>query len=213
MTIDYSYYLIADEAACAPLSIIDAVEQVITTGISCVQLRMKNQTPENIMRTGKQLLRLLRVRHIPLIINDHPDIALAIDADGVHIGQMDKAYTTVRQQLGSKKVIGLTIENIQQAQQCCHYDCDYFGVGPVFATATKKYATAPLGIANLKNINAALGAPVIAIGGINTQNLQSVLATGVAGVAMASAIFSASDPQLMSQKLAQTILQSRHVTA
>lgn len=213
MTIDYSYYLIADEAACAPLSILDAVEEVITTGISCVQLRLKNQTPENIIRTGKQLLRLLRVRHIPLIINDHPDITLAIDADGVHIGQTDKSYAKVRQQLGGKKIIGLTIENIQQAQQCCHYDCNYFGVGPVFATATKKYVTAPLGIANLKKINDVLDAPVIAIGGINRQNIQSVLATGVAGVAMASAIFSASDPRLMSQELAQTILQSRHVAA
>jgi thiamine-phosphate pyrophosphorylase len=213
MRIDYSFYLIADEQACAPLSIIDAVESVIASGISCVQLRMKNQTPDNIIRTGKQLLRLLRMRQIPLIINDHPDIALAIDTDGVHIGQSDIPYTTVRQQLGYKKIIGLTIENIQQAQQCRHIDCDYFGVGPVFATETKKYVTPPLGIANLKRITNLLNAPVVAIGGIQLQNIQSVLATGIAGVAIASAIFSAEQPRSMSQQLTQTIFQSKNVNA
>jgi thiamine-phosphate pyrophosphorylase len=213
MTFDYSYYLIADEQACAPVSIIDAVESVIASGISCVQLRMKNQTPENIINTGKKLLRLLRTRQIPLIINDHPDIALAIDADGVHIGQTDKSYAAARQQLGYKKIIGVSIENVQQAQQCRHFDCDYFGVAPIFASTTKKYVTPPLGLTDLKQINKVLNAPVVALGGINLENIQSVLATGVAGVAIASAIFSAPDPRSMSQKLAQTILQSKNVNA
>jgi thiamine-phosphate diphosphorylase len=174
---------------------------------------MKNQKRENIINTGKQLLRLLRSRNIPLIINDDPDIALAIDADGVHIGQTDQSYAVVRQQLGHKKTIGLTIENIQQAQQCRHYDCDYFGVGPIFTTQTKKYLTPPIGIAHLKQINKILNAPVVAIGGINLENIPSVLATDVAGVAIASAIFSAAEPRLMSQQLAQTILQSSYVVA
>ena len=211
MTINYSYYLLADEQACAPFSIIDAVQLALNQHITCVQLRMKNQKRENIINTGKQLLRLLRSRNIPLIINDDPDIALAIDADGVHIGQTDQSYAVVRQQLGHKKTIGLTIENIQQAQQCRHYDCDYFGVGPIFTTQTKKYLTPPIGIAHLKQINKILNAPVVAIGGINLENIPSVLATDVAGVAIASAIFSAAEPRLMSQQLAQTILQSSYV--
>lgn len=211
MTMHYSYYLLADEQVCAPFSIVDAIQLVLNQHITCVQLRMKNQKRENIINTGKQLLRLLRARNIPLIINDDPDIALAIDADGVHIGQTDKSYAVVRQQLGHKKTIGLTIENIQQAQQCRHYDCDYFGVGPIFTTQTKKYLTPPIGIAHLKQINKILNAPVVAIGGINLENIQSVLATGVAGVAIASAIFSAAEPRLMSQQLAQTILQSPYV--
>lgn len=213
MTIDYSYYLIVDAQVCAPLPVIDAIEEVMDTGISCVQLRMKNQTPENIIRTGKHLLRYLRPRRIPLIINDDPDIALAIGADGVHIGQTDKPYAAVRKQLGFRRIIGLTIENIQQAQQCHDYGCDYFGVGPVFETATKQYFTPPLGISDLKIINDGLDAPVVAVGGIHPHNIQSVLATGVAGVAMASAIFSAPDPRVMSQQLAQVIFQYRHVNA
>lgn len=210
MTIDYSYYLLADEQACAPLSVIDAVKHVINDNVSCVQLRMKKQTRENIIRTGKNLLELLNDRNIPLIINDHADIVLAIDAAGVHIGQTDKTYSEVRQLLGYKKIIGLTIQNSQQAQQCRHYDCDYFGVGPVFATETKKFSTAPLGIPHLKRINKILNAPVVAIGGINLENIQSVLNTHVAGVAIASAVFRASQPSHMSQKLAQTILQNRY---
>ena len=213
MNIDYSYYLILDDQVCAPLPIIDAIEEVVDTGINFVQLRMKNQPPETIIRTGKQLLRYLRPRRIRLIINDDADIALAIGADGVHIGQTDKPYAAVRKQLGGRKIIGLTIENIQQAHQCRHYDCDYFGVGPVFSTITKQYFTPPLGISDLKNINDRLDAPVVAIGGINLQNVQSVLATGVAGVAIASAIFSAPDPRVMSQQLGQAILQHRSVSA
>ncbi|MFZ0219699.1 MAG: thiamine phosphate synthase [Candidatus Aquirickettsiella sp.] len=213
MNLDYSYYLVVDEQACAPLSIIDALQLVLNDSIACVQLRMKNQTPESIINTGKQLLRLLRERNIPLIINDHPEITLAIGADGVHIGQTDQPYAAVRKRLGPKKIIGLSIENIQQAQQCCHYECDYFGVGPIFATATKKNAALPIGIADLNLFNKLLKAPIVAIGGINLQNIQSVLATGVAGVAVASAIFSAPDPRIMSQKLGQTILQSHYVNA
>lgn len=211
MTIAYSYYLLADEQACAPLSIIDAVQRVINEGVSCVQLRMKKQDHKNIICTGKKLLHILNDRNIPLIINDDPDIALAIDAAGVHIGQTDKSYSSVRQQLGYKKIIGLTIENIQQAQQCRHYDCDYFGVGPVFVSETKKYPTSPLGLAHLNRINKILNAPVVAIGGIHLENIQSVLNTHVTGVAIASAVFQASQPSSMSQKLARIILQNRYV--
>lgn len=211
MTIAYSYYLVADEQACAPLSIIDAVQRVINDGVSCVQLRMKKQDRETIIRTGKKLLHLLNDRNIPLIINDHPDVALAIGAAGVHIGPSDENYPSVRRQLGYKKIIGLTIENSQQAQQCRHYDCDYFGVGPVFATETKKYLTPPLGIAHLSLITKILNAPVVAIGGINLENIQSVLDTHVAGVAVASAIFRSVQPSALSQKLAHTLLQNHYV--
>lgn len=209
MRINYSYYLIADEQACAPLSIEDAVEQVIDQGISCVQLRMKNQSKEKISATAKNLLRLLQPKNIPLIINDHIEIAKAMDVQGVHIGQSDKPYHWVRKQLGYQKIIGLSIETIEQAKQCRHLDCDYFGVGPVFATCSKKDAATPLGITPLKKISRLLTSPIGAIGGINQYNLHSVLSTPVAGVALASAIFSAPNPRQMSQQLAQLILKNK----
>ncbi len=209
MHIDYSYYLIADEQACAPLSIEEAVEQVIESGISCVQLRMKNQSAERITTTAKNLLRLLQTRNIPLIINDHIEIAKTLDVQGVHIGQSDKPYRLARQQLGYQKIIGLSLENIQQAKRCRHLDCDYFGVGPVFATSSKKDAAAPLGMTQLKKISRLVTTPIVAIGGINQYNLHAVLSVPVAGVALASAIFSAPNRHQMAQQLAPLILKNK----
>ena len=209
MSLDYSYYLIADTKACAPLAIEDAVEQVIDQGISCVQLRMKNQPYPKILATAKNLLRLLQPRNIPFIINDHIEIAKTLDVHGVHIGQSDTPYRVARKQLGYEKVIGLSLENIQQAKQCAELDCDYFGVGPIFATASKKDAATPLGIAQLHRISRLLTTPIVAIGGINQYNLKSVQNTPVAGVALASAIFSAVNPRQMAQQLAQLILKNK----
>jgi thiamine-phosphate pyrophosphorylase len=209
MYIDYSYYLIADAEVCAPLAIEDAVEQVIDHGISCVQLRMKNQSGQKILVTAKNLLRLLRPRNIPLIINDHIEMAKTLDVHGVHIGQSDTPYLFARKQLGYEKVIGLSLENIQQAKQSRHLDCDYFGVGPIFATPSKKDAAIPLGISQLHLISRLLTTPIVAIGGINQYNLDSVLSTPVAGIAFISAIFSAENPRQMTQQLAQLILKNK----
>ncbi|EDP46230.1 thiamine phosphate synthase [Rickettsiella grylli] len=208
MNIDYSYYLLADEQASEPLSVIDAVQRVLNHTVRCVQLRMKNQRRKKIMDTGKQLVDLLQAWNIPLIINDHADIACAIDAAGVHLGQTDRPYPEIRQHCGYKKIIGLTIENSQQAQQCRHYDCDYFGVGPIFSTVTKKFSTPPLGLVQFNRIMRILNAPVVAIGGITLENVQSVLETGCAGIAVASAVFQTPDPVKQSQKFAHIISQS-----
>lgn len=209
MPIDYSYYLIADAEACLPLAIEDAVEQVMDQGISCVQLRMKNQSYQKILATAKNLLRLLQARNIPLIINDHIEIAKTLDVQGVHIGQTDTSYLFARKQLGYEKIIGLSLENIQQAKQCYQLDCDYFGVGPIFATPSKKDAAPPLGITRLRLISRLLTTPIVAIGGINQYNLHSVHNTPVAGVAVASAIFSAPNPCQMAQQLAELIFNKK----
>ncbi len=207
MLIDYSLYLIADpHASSKPL--ITAVEEIIDQGITCVQLRVKNQSTEEILALAKRLLSLLKPKNIPLIINDHIEIAKAIDADGVHIGQTDRAYAWVRQQLGYKKIIGLSIENTQQAEACKAFDCDYFGVGPVFATLTKSNASPPIGITNLKKITSILSKPIIAIGGINQTNIKPVLATHISGIALAAGIFSAASPKQATKKLSQIISQS-----
>lgn len=208
MPIDYSLYLIADPKACAPRPLITAVEAIIEQGITCVQLRIKNQPLETVLNTAKQLHRLLKPKNIPLIINDFIEIAQAIDAEGVHIGQTDKPYTWVRQQLGYKKIIGLSIENIQQAERCKAFDCDYFGVGPIFTTSTKANASPPIGIANLKKITTMLTKPSIAIGGINQTNIKQVLTAPVSGIALAAGIFSTVSPKLSTQGLSQIISQS-----
>ncbi|MES2997731.1 MAG: thiamine phosphate synthase [Pseudomonadota bacterium] len=203
----YPLYLIADYTICSPRPLITAVEEVMDHGIACVQLRMKNQASQDVLSLGKQLLALLRPRNIPLIINDHIEIAKTIDADGVHIGQTDKPYAWVRQQLGYKKIIGLSIENIQQAQYSQSLDCDYFGVGPIFATSTKWDANSPIGIENLKKMTSLLPKPIIAIGGINETNLHQVLSCQVSGIAVASAVLSATSPKKSTQALSHIISQ------
>jgi thiamine-phosphate pyrophosphorylase len=204
-----SFYIIADHRACAPFSLVAAIEKIIDCGITCVQLRMKQQNKTEILTQAKQLQTLLKPKAIPLIINDHIDVAQALDADGVHLGQNDMSYRWARQQLGPQKIIGLSIENFQQAKLYQSFDCDYFGVGPIFDTTTKSDASPAMGLTELKKINGLLSPkPVIAIGGINEINIQEVLATHVTGVALASGIFSSPSPQLACQRLSQTILQS-----
>lgn len=202
MRIDYSLYLIVDHTQLSTL------QDVLDHGVTCVQLRMKNQPLDNILAVAKQLKYLLKPRNIPLIINDHIAIANAIDADGVHIGQQDQSYAWARQQLGYQKIIGVSIQNIQQAEHCQSLDCDYFGVGPVFATTTKTDASSPIGIADLKAITTLLPKPIVAIGGINPDNIPAVLSTPVAGIALAAAVFSAHSPQQATQHLSKLISTS-----
>ncbi len=206
--IDYSFYLIADEQVCAPRSIVQAVAMVIDYGVTCVQLRMKHRSTEEMLAVGKPLATLLRSKKIPLIINDNVDVALALDAEGIHIGQSDSPCSLVRQQIGEQKIVGLSIENQGQAKRCRDFDCDYFGVGPIFPTKSKLDAAPPLGLSQLKEIVYLLPKPVVAIGGIHTQNITSVLQTNIAGVAVASAIFSAADPGKTAQTFAQHILEA-----
>lgn len=199
MKINYSLYLIVDHTQ------LNTLQEVLDHSVTCVQLRMKNQMPDTILSVAKQLQLLLKPRNIPLIINDHIAIAKAIDADGVHIGQQDQSYTWARQQLGYKKIIGVSIQSIQQAEHCQSFDCDYFGVGPIFATTTKIDASPPIGIENLKTITTLLPKPIVAIGGINANNIHPILTMPVAGIALAAAVFSAHSPKQTIQHLSQLI--------
>jgi thiamine-phosphate pyrophosphorylase len=199
MTIDYSLYLIIDHTH------LNMLEEVLDHGVTCIQLRMKNQPLNTILSVAKQLQMLLKPKHIPLIINDHIEIAKAVDADGVHLGQNDAPYTLARQQLGYKKIIGVSITTIQQAIQCQSLDCDYFGVGPLFATTTKTDASPPMGIEGLKTITTLLSKPIVAIGGIHEHNIHAVLTCPVAGIALAAGILSAHSPQQTTQHLSQII--------
>lgn len=207
--IDYTFYLIADEQVCRPQSLLQAVECVMDQGITCVQLRMKKRSTAEMLAIGQPLATLLKRKKIPLIINDNVDVALALDAAGVHIGQRDQPYSVVRQKIGAHKIVGLSIENIEQARYCQHFDCNYFGVGPIFPTQSKADAAPPLGIAQLKEIIALLPKPIVAIGGINKQNINEVLMTKVTGVAVASAILSTPNPCEVAQTFLQRISETR----
>ena len=141
-------YLILDDGLCPPQFMVEQIKQLLDSGITCVQLRMK-QPSELLEKLGRELLNILKTKKVPLIINDHIEIAAKIDVDGVHIGQKDMPYADARKYLGYEG-IGLSVENLAQAKQCQQLDVDYFGIGPVFATKTKIDAANPMGIQQLK---------------------------------------------------------------
>ena len=185
---DYSLYLVTDHKMCLPQGIPKVIANLLDHGISCVQLRMKNAEENELAKTGKALLDILRPYSIKLIINDHLKVAKQIDADGIHLGQNDTSIIKARAVLGKEKIIGLSIENFAQAQHFATTDVDYFGVGPIFSTNTKRNAAAPIGIETLRHIRSVINKPIVAFGGINHKNAAAVLHAGADGIAVVSAI-------------------------
>jgi thiamine-phosphate pyrophosphorylase len=184
--------------------------QLLNAGVTCIQLRMKSATKKEIITTGKEILTLLRPKNIPLIINDHVEVTKLIDADGVHLGQKDNPYKTARAQLGEHKIIGLSIENRAQAQQFRTAEIDYFGVGPIYSTPSKSDAAPAIGAEELANIVKIVSKPVVAIGGINRDNVKEIIKTGVAGIAVISAIMAAASPVITAAELANIISKHKY---
>lgn len=157
------------------------------------------------MELGRALYRLLAPLEIPLIVNDRLDVALAIGACGVHLGQRDLDYESARRLLGPEAVIGLSIETVEQAQAAESLDADYLGVGPVFPTPTKADAAPALGLAGLARVRAVSRHRLVAIGGIGAGNARQAIDSGANGVAVVSAICAAGDPERAARELRQSV--------
>ena len=142
---------------------------------------------------------------MPLIINDRLDVALAVEADGVHVGQDDMPYEIVRKLLGPKAIIGLSVETWEDVERAEALDCDYLGVSPVFATPTKTDTKAPWGLEGLARIRAASRHPLVAIGGLHAGNAAAAVLAGADTLAVVSAVCAAADPCAAAQKIDQII--------
>jgi thiamine-phosphate pyrophosphorylase len=190
------FYLVIGTENCAHHSLTDIITMGIAHGVDIIQLREKNASTERIVQIGKKIQPLLQIHNIPLIINDDIQAAKTLNADGVHVGQQDTAYEVAREYLGPNKIIGLSIENAEQVAAIKKYsDLDYIGVGPVFSTNTKKDATKSLGVEGLKKIKKLVNqTPIFAIGGIDLNNIDDVMQTGIQGAAIVSAICGAENP-------------------
>lgn len=160
---------------------------VLSSGVKWIQYREKNKSRREIYKEAVILRNLTAAFKASLIVNDHADIAIAVDADGVHLGQEDLPIKEARKILGEKKIIGISTHNLEQAIEAEAGGADYIGFGPVFHTKTKD-AGDPKGIAMIKEIKKHLKIPIVAIGGINLENLKSVMDAGADAVAVASAI-------------------------
>ena len=180
------------------------VKESLEGGVTFVQLREKQLDEARFMEEAKDLQVLCREYNVPFIINDNVDIALAMDADGVHVGQSDMEAGKVREKLGPDKIIGVSCKTVEQALLAKKHGADYLGVGAMYPTGTKKDATAVTPEA-LSEICQAVDIPVVAIGGINKNRLEPIKGTGVDGVAVVSAIFAAEDIEKATRELKEAV--------
>jgi len=205
--LDLSLYLVTDRGLSKGRSQEYIVEEAVKGGATVVQLREKDISSREFYKLGKSLMSLLKPMGIPLIINDRLDIALAVDADGLHIGQSDLPYDVARKLLGKEKIIGLSVETIEQAREANMLDVNYIGLSPVFSTNTKLDINKPLELSGVKEITSFTKHKTVAIGGINSTNAKSVIASGADGIAVVSAIVSHENPMQATLEL-KTIVSS-----
>ncbi len=192
---DLKLYLVTDRPLSLGRDIAWIVEEAAKGGVTMVQLREKDCSTREFVDLACRLKDKLKPYNIPLIINDRIDVALAADVDGVHIGQSDMPYTLARKLLGKDKIIGLSVENMEQVEAANLLDVDYIGISPVFSTPTKTDTFKPFGIDGVKKVMEISKHPAVAIGGINTSNVMDISKAGADGVAVVSAICSADNPR------------------
>ncbi|WED24745.1 thiamine phosphate synthase [Vibrio sp. JC009] len=190
----YRLYLVTDEQQDLPTTI-KVVEQAVAGGVTIVQVREKHSDIRVFINKAKAIKQVLQGTNVPLVINDRVDVALAVDADGVHLGQSDMPAELARQLLGEDKIIGLSVESQKQLEEAKSLPVDYLGLSAIFATPTKTDIKKEWGIDGLKAAVKQSTLPVVAIGGINASNIQAVAGTGVEGIALVSAICHAQFPE------------------
>ena len=180
----------------------------IDVGLKIIQYRDKTADTPEMLENAIKIRKITEKSDTIFIVNDNVEVALKSNADGVHVGQKDEKYENVRKLLPDK-IIGVSAENMKQSVIADNVGADYLGVGPIFSTATKPDAAPPIGIKKLAEIVKAISAPVVAIGGINRDNLESVLEAGVNGVAIISAILATPNPEKEVKKIISIIKRYR----
>ena len=185
-------YAVTDRAWVGKQTLYQQVEAALKGGVTCVQLREKELGEAAFLQEAKDICALCRRYGVPFIVNDNVDIAIACGADGIHVGQEDMEAGAVRRQVGEDMTLGVSVHTVEEAQQAVQDGADYLGLGAVFPTSTKTDAD-QMSVDMLQAICKAVEVPVVAIGGINRSNLLRLSGSGVNGVALVSAIFSAQD--------------------
>lgn len=190
--IDYSVYLVTDRDLMSTETIEEAIEQAIAGGTTLIQLREKECSSLDFYNTAVKVKEICDKNKVPLLINDRLDIALAVDADGVHVGQSDLPASVVRKIIGEDKIIGVSAGNLKDAVKAERDGADYIGVGAMYATGTKKDAK-PTSLETLKEIRKNVNIPIVVIGGINKDRIKDFKGTNINGVAIVSAIIAQKD--------------------
>ena len=197
---DLRLYAITDRRWLGNKKLSDDVEAVLKGGATFIQLREKHLDTDAFKQEAEVIQKICAAYHVPFIINDNVEIAKAIGADGVHVGQSDMAAGDVRRRLGDDKIIGVSASTVEEALEAERHGADYLGVGAVFPTGSKDDADA-VDAATLKAICEAVHIPVVAIGGITAENVKELKGSGICGVAVISALFAAKDVEASAEEM------------
>ncbi|WP_313530819.1 thiamine phosphate synthase [Anaerotignum sp.] len=193
-------YAVTDRTWLNGRNLADDVEKTLQGGATFVQLREKDASFEEFVEQAKEVKAVCKKYGVPFVINDNIEVALAVDADGVHVGQSDMEAGSVREKIGSDKIIGVSTRTVEEALLAKERGADYLGVGAMFNTSTKLDAS-EVSFAELKEICGTVGLPVVAIGGISLNNVEELQGTGIDGVAVVSALFAAKDIKNASKEM------------
>jgi len=202
---DIDLYFITDSRLTGR-TVLEDVGSAIRAGVKIIQYREKDLTTREMIDEAVKISQLCRENDVLFIINDRVDIALAVDADGVHLGNEDMPYEAARIILGNTKIIGLTVHDVGEAIEAERIGADYIGISPIFETTTKPDAGTPAGIDLIKYIKKAVKIPFVAIGGINQDNIKSVLEAGARSIAVISAIVTKDDVEKECKKFREVII-------
>lgn len=194
MKFDSSMYFITDSTNYSEEEFLYRVEQALMGGITLLQLREKDKSTREYINLAEKVHTLTKKYNVPLIIDDRVDVALAIDAEGVHVGQSDMPVSTARKLMGDDKIVGATTKTVPQALEAYEQGADYLGVGAIYPTTTK-VKTVLTSTETLGNICSAVPIPVNAIGGLNKDNIDVLKGIPIAGICVVSAIMKADDPK------------------
>ena len=203
---DTTLYFITDSTSFSEEEFLCRVEKALKGGVTLVQLREKNKTTREYIALAEKVHGLTRKYNVPLIIDDRIDVAMAVDAEGVHLGQSDMPVDIARRILGDDKIIGATAKTVPQALEAYRNGADNLGVGAIYPTTTK-VKTVLTSVDTLKEIVKAVPIPVNAIGGLNKDNMSVLKDSGIAGVCVVSAIMKADDPQKAAEEIKQRFLE------
>ena len=207
---DLLLYGVTDRSWLNGKSLYSQVEGALKGGVTFLQLREKELDQEHFLREAVEIRGLCRKYQVPFIINDNVEIALEMNADGVHVGQSDMEAGKVREKLGPNKIIGVSARTVEQALLAEQRGADYLGVGAVFPTGTKLDA-GDVSFETLRDICRAVSIPVVAIGGITGENLGELKGSGIAGIAVVSAIFAREDTEAAAGKLKKKMLEMTEI--
>lgn len=193
--LDLSLYVVLDPGLCRVHSMVETARLAVAGGATAIQLRDKEASTDALVEVGRELMRVLADAGVPLIVNDDVEAAIAIGADGLHVGQDDTPASDARRLIGPDTILGLSVETEEAARAVDPSVVDYVGVGPVFGTPTKPDHKPPIGLDGLARLVTLSPVPAVAIGGLKAEHVAAVRAAGAEGLAVVSAVCGQPDPE------------------